>query len=44
MNSIALLALFVAAATAASVMTTLNVENSFAAWKLKYNKNYLSAV
>jgi len=41
MQTIALLALFVAAASAAVV--TLDTEFSFSAWKLKFNKNYLSA-
>jgi hypothetical protein len=42
MQIIALIALFVAAASAISV--TIDVESSFTAFKLKYNKSYLSAV
>ena len=42
MQIIALIALFVAATSAVSV--TIDVESSFTAFKLKYNKSYLSAV
>jgi len=41
MQTIALIALFVAAASAVSV--TLNTDASFTAWKLQFGKNYLSA-
>jgi len=41
MQVLALLAL--AAVASAAVMTTLNTDASFSAWKLKFNKNYLSA-
>jgi len=41
MNALVLLA--VLATASAAVMTTLNVDASFTAWKAKFNKNYLSA-
>jgi len=43
MQTVALLAVLVAAACAASVKTTLDVDASWTAWKLKYQKNYLGA-
>jgi len=43
MKCVALLALFVAAALAASVQVKLDADASWTAWKAKYNKNYLSA-
>jgi len=43
MKSIALLAVFVAAAFAASVQVKLDADASWTAWKLKYQKNYLGA-
>jgi len=43
MKCIALLAFVVAAALAASVQTKLDVDASWTAWKLKYQKTYLGA-
>jgi cathepsin L len=43
MKSVAVLALLVAAAVAASVQMKLDVDASWTAWKAKYGKNYLSA-
>jgi len=43
MKCIALLAVLVAAAMAANVQTKLDVDASWTAWKLKYQKNYLGA-
>jgi len=43
MKSLAIIALFVAAASAA-VQVTFDADASFSAWKAKFGKNYLSAV
>jgi len=43
MKCIALLAVLVPAAMAANVQTKLDVDASWTAWKLKYQKNYLGA-
>jgi len=43
MQVLALLAVVVAAVSALNVQTTLDVDASWTAWKLKFNKQYLSA-